>query len=564
MSHENRAPASPEALVKAGPVPRGDLDGLRRHWASDLVAGFLVFLVALPLCLGIALASGYPPIAGVLSAVVGGLLTGAISDSELTIKGPAAGLIVIAIGCISSFGGTGFADGEWSAGDQHAFECALAVGVAAAAIQVVLGVCRAGVLGELFPTAAVHGMLAAIGIVIVAKQIPVALGESPAGHPLELLLRIPEEIAHANPAIALIGFVSLAILVLWPRVAHRRGRRIPAPVVVLVVTIPLGLALGLDDPRGHAITIAGHSFELSRRFLVDVPSDLLASLSLPDFTALAEPVAWKWVAMFAIIGTLESLLSAKAIELVDPWNRKTDLDRDNTAIGVGNLASAFIGGLPMISEIVRSRANIDAGARTRFANVAHALFLLVMVSAAPALLSLVPLSALGAMLVYTGCRLADPRELAHVLEIGWEQLVVFVATIVGVLATDLLVGIAIGVGVEVLVHVANGAPLRVVFSAAPTVEVQPDGTARVRVPHGVLFSSWLGLRRTIERISGRDRIVVDLSQARFVDHTAMRKLHAMASELAARNIELEIQGLGQHLAISKHPHATRKLARALG
>lgn len=563
MSHEEGGPA-PQPPADGAPVPRGDLDGLRRHWANDLLAGFLVFLVALPLCLGIALASGYPPIAGVVSAIVGGLLTGVVSNSELTIKGPAAGLIVIAIGCISSFGGTGFADGDWSASDQHAFQCALAVGVAAAVIQVVLGVCRAGVLGELFPSAAVHGMLAAIGIVIVAKQIPVALGESPAGRPLDLLLRIPDELVHAHPAIALIGCVSLAILALWPRVGHRYLRRIPAPVVVLLVATPLGLALGLDDPRGHTIAIAGHEFELSRRFLVDVPSDLLASLALPDFTALAEPRAWKWVAMFAIIGTLESLLSAKAIDLLDPWKRKTDLDRDNTAVGVGNVVSAFLGGLPMISEIVRSRANIDAGARTRFANVAHALFLLVMVSAAPGLLSLVPLSALGAMLVYTGFRLADPRELAHVLEIGWEQLVVYVATIVGVLATDLLVGIAIGVAAEVLVHLANGAPLRAIVSAGATIEVQPDGAARVRVEHGVMFSSWLGLRRAIEKISGRDRIVVDLSRARFVDHTVMRKLHALADELAARKVTLEIQGLGEHLAISKHPHATRKLARVAG
>ena len=526
--------------------PRGDLQGLKRHFVKDLISGFLVFLIALPLCLGIALASGYPPIAGVFTAIIGGILTTFISNSELTIKGPAAGLIVIAIGSITAFGGNGFGDGVWSVADQHAFECALAVGVAAAAIQIVFGLGRAGILGELFPTSAVHGMLAAIGIVIIAKQIPVALGESSAGGPLELLVKIPYEIMHMVPSVGTIGIASLAIMFLWPLIKQRHLKRIPAPLIVLLVSIPLGLYFRIDS-----------------RFLVNVPSDTLSAMALPDFSALGEPMAWKWVAMFAIIGTLESLLSAKAIDLLDPWKRTTNLDRDNTAIGVANLLSAFVGGLPMISEIVRSRANIDNGARTRFADLFHALFLLVMVAAAPMLLSLIPLSALGAMLVYTGFRLAHPREFVHVFKIGWEQLVVFVGTIIGVLATNLLVGIAIGVGLELVVHLLNGAPLKAVFSVATETHEQPDGTLVVSVKSGAMFSSWIGFMRRLERHSkDRARVVVDLSGARFVDHTVMEKLHALSKVFAKRGVVLDIGGLDAHRAISEHPHATRKLERA--
>lgn len=525
--------------------PRGDLGGLGRYWLKDLVSGFLVFLIALPLCLGIALASGYPPIAGVFTAIIGGILTTLISNSELTIKGPAAGLIVIAVGCITSFGGTGFGDGDWSAADQHAFQCALAIGVAAAVIQILLGVCRAGILGELFPTSAVHGMLAAIGIVIIAKQIPVALGESSAGGPLELLLKIPYEIVHMEPTVGKIGIVSLAIMFLWPLVKQRHLKRIPAPLLVLLVSVPMGLYFHLDS-----------------RFLVDVPSDTFGALAMPDFSALLEPGAWTWVAMFAVIGTLESLLSAKAIDLLDPWKRTTNLDRDNTSIGVANLLAALVGGLPMISEIVRSRANIDNGARTRFANLFHALFLLVMVTAAPAVLSLIPLSALGAMLVYTGFRLAHPRELVQVFKIGWEQLVVFVGTIIGVLATNLLAGIAIGIGLELLVHLANGAPIEVFFRVTADAEKRADGTLVVSVKNGAVFSSWIGFMRRLQQLSkGADKIAVDLSSAAFVDHTVMEKLHAMAKDLGARNIAMEICGLDSHRPVSAHPHATRKRDR---
>ncbi len=543
-------------------IPRGNLDGLKKHWPKDLLSGFLVFLIALPLCLGIAMASGYPPIAGVFTAIVGGLSTTFLSNSELTIKGPAAGLIVIAVGCIDSFGGTGFGDGDWSASDQHAYQLALAVGVAAAVFQILFGLMKGDILGEFFPTSAVHGMLAAIGVIIIAKQVPVTLGLPTAGEPLELLAKIPSEIAHMNPIVGLIGGVSLLIMFLWPLIKQKHIRRIPAPMIVILVAVPMGLYFGLDSDVHH-YTFNGREFEIGRKFLVNVPDNMFGAITTPDFSALSQGNSWSWIAMFAVIGTLESLLSAKAVDLLDPWKRKTNLDRDNTAIGAGNLVSAFVGGLPMISEIVRSRANIDNGARTRFADMFHALFLFVMVAALPAVISLIPLSALGAMLVYTGFRLAHPRELMQVFKIGWEQLVVFLATIVGVLATDLLKGIAIGIAVELLVHIVNGAPLTAVFSVDAETKKQENGTVVVQVKNGAMFSSWIGFKRRLEKITGAERIVVDLSEARFVDHTVMEKLHTMQKDFEKKNVTLKIRGLDDHAATSGHPHATRKQARAI-
>jgi MFS superfamily sulfate permease-like transporter len=538
-------------------VPKTGLAGFLQNAKHDVVSGFLVFLIALPLCLAISLACGYPAIAGIFTAIIGSILATFISNSELTIKGPAAGLIVIALGCVTDFGFTG---GKDLGADMQAYRMALAVGVAAGVIQIGFGLFRTGILGEFFPTSAVHGMLAAIGVIIIAKQVPVAMGVSGKGEPLELLVQIPQEILHMNPEIACIGFTSLLILFGMPLIKNKYVRLIPAPLVVVLVAVPMGMYFNLSHE--HTYSLLGHQYKLGEQFLVTVPDNMFKAITFPDFSALQEPVAWKWVLMFALIGSLESLLSAKAVDLLDPWKRKTNLNRDLLAVGVGNTVAAMVGGLPMISEIVRSRANIDNGARSRFADMFHGIFLLLFVALLPGLIHRIPLAALGAMLVYTGFRLASPREFVKTLNVGREQLVIFVSTIVGVLATDLLAGIGIGIGVKLLIHYINGVPLASFFK--PYLNIEPRGkhTFAVLVSHSAVFSNWIMFKRQIEDVGLKqgNNIILDMSDTRLVDHTVMEKLHELEREFTEQQLKLEIIGLEEHLQFSPHPHAARRKA----
>jgi MFS superfamily sulfate permease-like transporter len=408
------------------PIPRGTLAGLEKNWKADLVSGFLVFLIALPLCLGISLACGYPAISGIFTAIIGGMLATFFSNSELTIKGPAAGLIVIAIGCVTEFGFTG---GKDPAADFQAYQLALGVGVVAGIIQMSFGYFRAGILGEFFPSSAVHGLLAAIGVIIMAKQFPVTLGLSPHGTPLELIANIPHFIMNMNPMVSVIGITGLLIMFGFPFLKNPRFKVIPAPMLVLLVTVPLGLYLNFDQE--HTYSFGGQEYPLGKDFLVAVPESMFHAVTFPDFSGLMTLIGVKYVVMFALIGSIESLLSAKAIDGIDPWKRKTDHDRDMLAVGAGNTLAAFVGGLPMISEIVRSKANIDNGARTRFANVFHGSFLLLFVALIPGLINEIPLAALGAMLVFTGFRLASPQAFIKIYHVGREQFIIFVSTVIG-------------------------------------------------------------------------------------------------------------------------------------
>jgi MFS superfamily sulfate permease-like transporter len=289
---------------------------------------------------------------------------------------------------------------------------------------------------------------------------------------------------------------------------------------------------------------------------------MLSEITLPDFRSLTTGVGWYWVAMFAIIGSLESLLSAKAIDLLDPWKRKTNQNRDLLAVGVGNLLAAFVGGLPMISEIVRSRANVDNGARTRFANLYHGVCLAVCVAAIPFLLHRIPMAALAAMLVYTGFRLAHPREFMAVYKIGVEQLIVFCVTIVGVLAIDLLWGIAIGVAAKLILHVLMGAPITSLFMPSASLQDESDKSCRLVARRAAVFSTWIPLRRRIVReglVKGRD-LTIDLSGTRFVDHTVMEKLHELSHDFEAAGLTLSVTGLDDHRPVSAHPFAARRKA----
>jgi MFS superfamily sulfate permease-like transporter len=546
--------------------------GYRGNFRFDLIAGFLVFLIAMPLCLAIARASGYPPIAGIWTAVIGGLICTVISNSELTIKGPAAWLIVIALGAVAELGeqfGAGLPDSERA---LLGYRLALGIGVAAGLVQVFFGLVRAGRLADFFPLTPVHGMLASIGLVIIAKQAYEVIGVAPekGAGPLHLLAGLPAALGRLNPEIAAIGLVSLLVLFGLPLLHSAWLKRVPAQLVVLVVAVGLGLAFDLE--HRHTYLFPNNFFDLDHpavfevgpRFLVDMPEVLRdpgSAFALPDFRGLATASGLKYLVLFSLIGSLESLLSAKAIELLDPWRRKTNFDRDLLAIGLANTLSATIGGLPMISEIVRSSANINNGARTRMANLYHGLFLLAFVLLLPNLVHQIPLAALGAMLVYTGFRLASPREFVRTYKVGSEQFLIFIGTIIATLATDLLIGISMGIAIKILIHLWHGAPVTGLLRSQ--VEVVPEGDRLVVlvVKRAAVFSNWLGLRAAImQQAGGRDEVVIDLSHTRLVDHSVMEKLYQLEREFSETGKRLVIIGLDAHTPLSAHPHAARKSA----
>jgi MFS superfamily sulfate permease-like transporter len=556
-------PAARDAFESPRNAPRGDAVGFAKHLRHDVAAGFMVALIALPLCLGIALACGFPPVAGVLAAVIGAVVTTVLSNSELTIKGPAAGMIVIVLGAMESFGATRGVD---VAADIRAYRMTLAVGCVAGVVQLVVAALRSGAISEFFPTAVVHGMLAAIGLIIFLKQLPVVFGEPVGGEPLEVLRNLPAEILGVNPQIAVIGVLSLVVLFGWPVMSARLRpawlRLVPAPLLVLAVAVPLGMWFDLSHE--HTYSFLGHDYRVGESFLVTVPGNLLAAMTTPDFSVFTDPAtrstaAW-WVLMFTLVGSIESLLSARAIDLLDPWHRKTDMNRDLAAVGVANVVVAAVGGLPLISEIVRSKANIDAGGRTRFADLWHGVFLLGFVGLAPQLIHRIPLAALAAMLVYTGFRLASPREFVNVFKIGSEQLFIFVATIVAVLATDLLVGAVIGVLLKAVIHAVNGVPLTSFFK--PFLEVTPlgDDAVQIDASGSAVFTNWIPFRRQIEQLGlvQRNNVVVNLAGTTLVDHSVMEKLDELAADFTQAGLTLEVVGLDAHRQASAHRHASRR------
>lgn len=534
-------------------IPKNGLEGLKQNWKSDMLSGFLVFLIALPLCLGISMASGFPPVAGIFTAIIGGIIVSLFGGSNLTIKGPAAGLIVIALGAVQDLG-----NGDPMVG----YKLALAAIVVAGLLQIIFGLVKSGVLADFFPSAAVHGMLASIGIIIAAKQIFTLVGVKPAAkETLELLKEIPEGLANTNPEIAIIGIISLLILFGLPLIKNKYVKMIPAPLVVILVAIPLGIYFDLEHEHKY-LFLDHHEYTLGPKFLVTLPESLFSAITFPDFSQIFSGTSIKYIIMFALVGSLESLLSSKAIDTLDPYKRKSNMNRDLLGVGIGNTLAGFIGGLPMISEIVRSSANINNGAKTWWSNVFHGVFLLIFVAFFPMLIHQIPLVALAAMLIYTGFRLASPKEFYKTYLVGKEQLMIFLATIFTTLATDLLVGIAVGIAVKLVTHLINGLPVKYIFKPMFTVTKNEDETEfTVDVFHSAVFSNYIKLKKSLDLLPRAKNICVDFSNANLIDHTVMENLHHYKQDYENEGGKFALCGFEKHQPLSKHELAARKLKR---
>jgi MFS superfamily sulfate permease-like transporter len=533
-------------------VPADGLAGLKQNFSKDALAGFLVFLLAMPLSLGIAKASSFPMIFGLVTAIIGGVVVSFFMGSRLSIKGPAAGLIVIASGSVVAMG-----DGETG------WHLALGAVVVAGLIQILFGVFKLGKLADFFPSAAIHGMLAAIGIIIMAKQLHLILGINPADlkglNPIELIGRLPYSIMHENAHLAEIGIACLVIMIIMSYVKHEKIKKVPAPLIVLIVSIPLGFALHLKTDGA----IASYSL-VKIGSITDAFKNGLINVDFSGFTTHTGAFI-QYVVLYAMIGSLESLLTAKAVDGMDQYKRKTDYDKDLIGVGIGNTLCGILGGLPMISEVARSSANVSYGARTRWANFFHGLFLLIAVLVGITFIEMIPNVALAAMLVFVGFRLAHPKQFKHALHIGKEQLAVFCVTILVTLASDLLMGVGTGIVLELIINLAHGASLKNLFKT--NIEVKhKDDVYYLYVKEDLVFSNLLGFKKKFQTIPAGSNVVIDVSEATLVDHTCIVTINGLVSDFKDEGGHVKIVGFDHHRQLSKDPTSTRilKLNQAKG
>jgi MFS superfamily sulfate permease-like transporter len=529
--------------MKTLEIPKDGLAGLKQNWRVDAISGFLVFLLALPLSLGIAKASGFPAAMGVLTAMIGGMFVSIFAGSALTIKGPAAGLITICAGAVTELGALNI-------NGVTGVQLACGAIVIMSLIQIAFGFLKFGSLSDFFPPSAVHGMLAAIGLIIFSKQIHVLLGIDPATlkglEPIELYEMIPHSFMNADPRVSLVGIVSLIIIFGMPLLKGKFFKIIPAPMVVLAVTIPMALIMDFrhTEPAFDLVSIGNFWENISFN---------------ASFEAIGTGVFWKYVVMFLFINSLESLLTVKAVDGLDPFRRQSNPNKDLSALGAGNLFSGLLGGLPMISEVARSSANVNFGARTRWANFFHGFFLFMAMLFFIPVIEMIPNSALAALLIAVGYRLASPNEFFKTYKIGTEQLMIFVITIIVTVSTDLLIGVASGILAKFIFHALNGAPLRSLFKARYDV-TESGEEYMVAVKDAAIFSNLIGFKKLFKKLKPGKKVVLNFAEAHIVDHTFMEQLHHFEGEYHHGGGTVAVTGFEYFQFFSNHPLATRKFS----
>jgi MFS superfamily sulfate permease-like transporter len=497
------------------------------HARTDIPAGIVVFLVALPLCLGIALASGAPLLSGVIAGFVAGIVVSMLSGSELSVSGPAAGLAVIVAAAIEDLG---------------SFQVFTAAVVLSGLFQFALGLARAGVLGDYVPNSVIKGMLAAIGIVIVLKQIPHALGDDhdfigdeafrqTGPEHLNTFTEVIASFSSPMPGAALISILSLALLVLWERPFIKRqawATLVPGPLLVVVLGTLLNEALGTVAPAwkisspAHLVTLPAASS----------PSEFLAMFSVPDFGHLARQDVWIVAATLAAVGSIETLLCIEATDQLDPAKRISDTNRELRAQGIGNVLSGLIGGLPMTSVIVRSSANVYAGGRTRLSAFVHGVVLLAAIALFAPLLNRIPLAALAAILIMVGYKLASRKVVAEMWRKGTATFLPFAVTVVAIVFSDLLVGIAVGLlaGVFFVIRTNHHDPVTVVNDGENWL---------VRFNKDMSFVNKAHLKRTLRGIPDDAYVIVDGTKAAYVDRDIYETLNEFETAASFRGIRIE-------------------------
>lgn len=507
----------------------------------DLPAGLVVFLVALPLCLGIALASGAPLFSGIIAGVIGGLVVGPLSGSMLSVSGPAAGLTVIVLSSVETLG---------------SFEAFLAAVVLAGVMQVILGYARAGLIGYYFPSTVIKGMLAGIGVILILKQLPYMLGYDGSTMASEAFVDQNENsftelwlaFTNVQPGAVVLSALSLAILMLWERPwfkQHPIMRYIPGPLVVVLGSTFLHEALLLWAPQ----------WALSANQLVNLPALLgqdadYQQLS-PDWSLLGNTALWGAAATIAVVASLESLLSLEASDKIDPWKRVSPPNRELKAQGVGNILSGLLGGLPLTAVIVRSSANVTAGARTRISAIAHGLYMALFVLFAPDLLNLIPLAGLATILVVIGYKLSTIGLYRGMYQLGWTQFLPFLCTVVAIVLTDLLTGIGIGLVIALYFILRNN------YSNAFTlrkldVAHKNEPAYQMELAQEVSYLNKGAIASFLRELPQNSRLTIDGSQSTYIDHDVLEVIEAFRQNATTRNIEVTLIDIPSVALINNH------------
>lgn len=496
-----------------------------KNAGADIPASIVVVLVALPLCLGIALGSGAPLFSGIIAGIVGGIVIGSLSGSNVSVSGPAAGLTVIVATAILKL---------------QVYEAFLLAVTLAGLMQIFLGFIKAGVIGDYVPNSVIKGMLAAIGLILILKQLPFLLGDISdfvgdetfeQKDKRNTFSALWHAFGNITPSALLIGIVSIGILMLWE--AGLRGKKIatflPGPLVVVVVGVLINVLLQQYNP----------SLSLDNRFLVSLPvaenfSSFLSFFTFPDIGYLGSKDVWITAVTLAIVASLETLLGVEACDKLDPLKRVTPTNRELKAQGVGNMVSGLIGGLPLTSVIVRSSANVMAGAKSKMSTITHGMLLLAFVLFIPKIINLIPLSALAAILIFTGYKLAKVSLFKDFYQKGWDQFVPFVVTILAILLTDLLVGIMIGIGVGLFFMVRSN------FHSSVFI-INDDNNYLLRLRKDVSFLNKPIVKRKLEEVPEGAYVLIDATRADFIDKDIIEEVNNFVLHAHLKNIRVHVK-----------------------
>ena len=532
-------------------LPKKGIQGLVENWKNDLIAAVSVALIALPLSLGIALAAGAPAMSGIFSAIVGGIVTTFYRGGHISVNGPAKGVIgVILLGIVLMDDGTG-----------QAFNYVLAAVVISGAIQMLLGILKLGRLADIFHSTVIHGILAAIGIIIIAKQIHVAMGtNSDSPSIIQNLIDAVVFLPDANPFVLVIALAGLFLLIFHSKTNYRFFHLFPAPMWVIALSIPFVYAFNFFEQQ--TLPFFGKLFEVGPQLLLDIPDTIRDSIMHPNFSKINTIEFWTTVFSILIITSIESLAIAKAVDKIDPYKRKTDLNKDLTGIGISTVAAGLIGGLPIIAVIIRSTVNIHNGAKTKWSNMYQGLLLLIFIVILSPIMRQVPLCAFAILLVYTGFKLASPAVFKQIYKQGTEQLIFFVGTMILTLYTNLLVGLLGGLSLTLMTHmllarVSVSQFFKMVYKSRTKLIQRPDGSFDLKIRGIANFLGILKIDKLVAQIPSGADVNIDLSETRLVGITYMDFLVEFLKTQRATGGNAFITGLDGHVSSSTYNRALK-------